>query len=82
MSLGNQSEEYQEWVEAGAPEPTAAEPYYDGRGCEYPDCNNPGEWIIEVEGRQTFRCCDACGQSKRIYPEDLASADLSGGGAR
>lgn len=75
--LAGESQEYREWVEAGEPEPTAAE-RVDGGDCSYEDCENDAEYRVEWERQTTVLMCDNCSRTNRIWvvENDLLAVDI------
>jgi hypothetical protein len=62
-----ESQQFQEWVEAGAPEPIAAEEVNEG-DCAYEDCDSKAEYRVQWDkGDVTSLMCGDCSTKNRIY---------------
>lgn len=61
-----ESQEYIEWVQAGEPEPTAAE-RVDFGSCIYEGCSNDAEFFVEWERQTGHLCCGPCATGNRLY---------------
>lgn len=62
------TDDYQQWADAGCPEPSAAE-RVDGGECEY--CGEPADFRVEVEEQVAFLTCESCSRSNRVHAEDV-----------
>lgn len=67
------------WIEAGGPEPMAADKAESG-GCEF-DCDAPADYVVQFDDGRTVACCGVCSVSNRLYVEenDLLKADRDRG---
>jgi len=78
--LDGQSDEYREWIEAGAPEAMAAKRLSEDTDetCAY-DCDNTADYQILLDSGTEFVCCQRCSDRNRIYAKenDLLDTDYA-----
>ncbi|WP_256545384.1 hypothetical protein [Halobellus inordinatus] len=83
--LEGKSDEYREWIEAGAPEAMAAKRLADDTDevCDY-DCDNQAEYRVICDDGIEFVCCQRCSDYNRVYAKenDLLDADYAAAKAR
>lgn len=61
----------EDWLEAGQPEPLAAEEYDGDDPCTYGGCEEPADYHVWFEATGSVRgstlMCDGCSQDNRIW---------------
>lgn len=66
---------HQQWVDAGCPEPRAADRQVDDEPCEYEDCNNDADYRVQWDGGTLTYCCQRCSEQNRIYAKENGLLD-------
>lgn len=60
-------------------EPISADEWDGDEECEYQDCEEPADWIVEARSPGAdpgaFLCCQSCSIKKRIYAEENDLSD-------
>lgn len=56
-------------------EPVAASRYGGGFECQYDDCEETADWLIDCKasgytGGKAFFCCQSCSQTNRIWAKE------------
>lgn len=75
MSEPGITDEEQEWIDQGMPEPVAADEETDSDPCQYEDCDNLADYRVEVRSQVsgdyaiTYVCSD-CSTKNRVYVEE------------
>lgn len=66
-----------QWIEAGMPEPMAAEEVADGEGeCTYEDCDADADYRVQMDDGATFLICQDCSVENRIYVRENELLEL------
>lgn len=68
--MSESDDRYREWIQAGQPEPVAADEI-DGEPCRYDDCDNYADYFVllrAIDGTEaTTEMCQECSEKHRMW---------------